>query len=295
MVAAIVAMAFFTLLERKFLGYFQLRKGPNKVGLVGLPQPFADVLKLVRKELNFPRSSNIVPFIIAPVFALILRLVLWTLYPHAFNKLILQFSVVLFLAISRINVYSTLGAGWASNSKYALLGRMRRIAQSISYEVRISLILITFLVINKSLGFNMFLGGGWWGLLLLPFCAIIWVVSILAETNRAPFDFAEGESEIVSGFNIEYRRRTFALIFIAEYMNILVIRLFSSIILISLFRKWVIFQPIWIALITTVFGVVFIWARGALPRIRYDRLMALTWKIFLPSVLSILVFLVVVV
>nr|YP_133777.1 NADH dehydrogenase subunit 1 [Urechis caupo]AAT12186.1 NADH dehydrogenase subunit 1 [Urechis caupo] len=289
MVGAMLAMAFFTLLERKTLGYMQLRKGPNKVGIAGIPQPFADVLKLLTKEQTSPSVSNIAPFVGAPIFALILILMLWSLYPHKYNILMLPFGIVLFLAVSSMNVYPTLGAGWTSNSKYALLGSLRSVAQTISYEVSMTLILLAMLLILQTFSFNAIIMTQMsWPLLMIPPLTVIWFITNLAETNRAPFDFAEGESEIVSGFNVEYGSGGFALIFMAEYMSIIVMSLFTAVFL-APFIPSIFLSPMWVCAITVFVSILFIWARGSLPRMRYDRLMSLTWKMFLPFALGTLV------
>lgn len=287
-VFALLAIAFFTLLERKTIGYIQLRKGPNKVGIVGLPQPLADAAKLLAKEQSKPSIANHSPFFVAPTIGLCLALLLWSIYPHDSPAFFIKYRVLLFLCVSRLNVYITLGAGWSSNSKYALLGAIRAVAQTISYEVRISLILLRVLVVLMS--FNMtsvFINNLTpIGLICIPLC-LVWFTSTLAETNRTPFDFAEGESELVSGFNTEYRRGTFAIIFIAEYTNILVIRLFTSVFFFSLPIIWPI-KVIVITAFTAFIAFSFLWVRATLPRIRYDRLMYLTWKGFLPFSLVVL-------
>ena len=279
-VLILLAIAFFTLLERKILGYIQIRKGPNKVGIIGLPQPFADALKLFTKEQVHPIMANMSPFYLAPILRLTLALSLWSLYPTNNPSLIMPFSILLFLCISSLNVYSTLSAGWASNSKYSLLGALRSIAQTISYEVSIALILLTPLLLMESFIFSSSFHSYFWPALTLLPIFFIWFVTILAETNRTPFDLAEGESELVSGFNTEYRRGPFALIFIAEYTSILAISLFT----VALFSSS--YLNITIAIKTLLVGALFIWVRGTLPRMRYDALIALTWKTFLPFTLS---------
>jgi len=287
--AAALTIAFFTLLERKVLGYFQLRKGPNKVGLAGIPQPFADVLKLFTKERPYPTISNSIPFIVAPLVALSLALILWSIYPHQFNHQLFPFRIILFLVVSSLSVYPTLAAGWASNSKYSLLGALRSIAQTISYEISISLTLLVFLALTKHFSFCSALSHqkSWPALLALPLM-LVWFITNLAETNRAPFDFAEGESEIVSGFNIEYRGGPFALLFMAEYISILVIRLFTSILFFPT-NLLPMAQPLIITLLMFFFVGAFLWARGRLPRTRYDLLISLTWKAFLPISLRALI------
>lgn len=284
---ALIAIAFYTLLERKLLGYFQLRKGPNKVIFIGLPQPFADAIKLFLKEQILPTNANKSPFIIAPIIRLFLSLILWSIYPHQNIALWIQFSILFFLCISAINVYTTFVAGWRSNSKYALLGALRGVAQTISYEIRISLILLSALILSLNIDISIISNYLYstLSIILLP-VAILWFITNLAETNRTPFDFAEGESELVSGFNIEYGSSIFALIFIAEYSNILFIRLLTtSIFLISIFKFISLYQII----MTMFIAIVFIWIRASFPRIRYDSLIILTWKRFLPFSIRILI------
>uniref|UniRef100_A0AAU6QH09 NADH-ubiquinone oxidoreductase chain 1 n=1 Tax=Prionospio sp. 7 MH-2023 TaxID=3059275 RepID=A0AAU6QH09_9ANNE len=287
----LLGMAFFTLLERKVLGYIQIRKGPNKVGIMGLPQPFADALKLFTKEQAHPSMTNYTPFYIAPLLSLILALLLWSLYPSATPSLLLPFSILLFLCVSSLNVYSTLGAGWSSNSKYALIGALRGVAQTISYEVSMSLILLSALFITHSYNMNFpsffSISSAW--LLIAPMF-LIWLVTMLAETNRTPFDHAEGESELVSGFNTEYSSGPFALIFMAEYTSILAMSMFS----VALFTSSLsvpVLSSLFFGLKTLAIAFAFIWVRGTLPRMRYDRLMSLTWKTFLPGVIAFLMLL----
>lgn len=286
----LLAIAFYTLIERKFLGYFHLRKGPNKVRLIGIPQPFADAIKLFFKEQVFPFTANKTPFIIAPMLGLMLALLIWVIFPHQNNSFWMQFGVLYFICVSRINVYSTFIAGWGSNSKYALLGALRGIAQTISYEIRIALILISMLTLKLNIDFTLITNSNKsWVILILLIVSIIWFISILAETNRTPFDFAEGESELVSGFNVEYRRGIFALIFIAEYTRILAISVITSALF---FSSTLIKHSLILILFTTIISILFIWVRATLPRIRYDFLIALTWKTFLPLILAILIILI---
>nr|AVW86213.1 NADH dehydrogenase subunit 1 [Euthalenessa festiva] len=290
-VMALLAMAFFTLLERKVIGYAQIRKGPNKVGIMGLPQPFADALKLLVKEQSKPSLSNFYPFLVAPTMSLFLALFLWILYPSSYPSHFLKFGVLLFLAISSLNVYTTLAAGWSSNSKYSLLGALRSVAQTISYEVSMALILLGSLVLITS--FNLSIINleqlSWIMILSLP-SFMTWFSTALAETNRTPFDFAEGESELVSGFNTEYSSGSFALIFMAEYTNIIMISLLSS-----LFFLGTLILPfpnnLFLMIKTSFIAFIFLWVRASLPRMRYDRLMSLTWKSFLPFSLGILMLL----
>ena len=288
-IIALLAIAFYTLIERKFLGYFHLRKGPNKVGLLGIPQPFADAIKLFVKEQANPTFSNLLILFIAPIIGLFLALIIWSIFPQTNPSLWIQFGVLFFLCVSRINVYVIFLAGWSSNSKYALLGALRGVAQTISYEVSIALILLSCLVINITIDFSIITSYFYsWVILIWAPGAILWFITNLAETNRTPFDFAEGESELVSGFNVEYRRGLFALIFIAEYANILVIRLFSAVLFISITLD---FLRLSLILKTLLISILFIWIRATLPRIRYDNLIILAWKSFLPFSLASLVIL----
>ncbi len=279
-----LSIAFLTLLERKVLGYMQLRKGPNKVTILGLTQPLADVLKLFSKEQRSPTLSRKLILILSPILGLLLALFVWSFFPIKFPVFIAAFTRVVFLCISRFNVYATLLAGWSSNSKYALLGRLRAIAQTISYEVSIALIFLCILSLNESLELNFMQRLRYLSFILFfPLC-YVWLVTCLAETNRAPLDFAEGESEIVSGFNVEYSATPFALIFMAEYINIIFISMLSVILF---FNRSLVLS---FSILTILFVFFLVWARGSLPRIRYDKLIALTWKCFLPISLLGLIF-----
>ena len=287
---AMLAIAFYTLIERKLLGYIQLRKGPNKVRLIGVPQPFADAIKLFVKEQSYPSLSNILLFTLAPITRLILALILWAIYPHSNTAIYLTFGILYFLCVSSINVYCTFLAGWCSNSKYALLGALRGVAQTISYEVSISLILISTLIIHKKIDMSLIsVNMCNWPIAIIILIFIFWFITNLAETNRTPFDFAEGESELVSGFNVEYRGGIFALIFIAEYANILIIRLLSVV----FFTGYIpIITSLSLIFKTIILATLFVWIRATLPRIRYDNLIYLTWKRFLPISLAFLILLI---
>nr|YP_009024209.1 NADH dehydrogenase subunit 1 [Prosadenoporus spectaculum]AGL46787.1 NADH dehydrogenase subunit 1 [Prosadenoporus spectaculum] len=277
----LLAVAFFTLLERKVLGYIQLRKGPNKVGYVGVFQPFADAIKLFTKERVQLFSVNFFFFLFSPIFSLFLALVLWFFIPSWSSSFVFSyFSIFFFLCLSSLSVYSTLFAGWSSNSKYALLGALRAVAQTISYEVSMVLVLLSCIFVIGS--FCFFYYGEFQNLFFYVFFLlfpvfVVWLITVLAETNRAPFDFAEGESELVSGFNIEYGAGAFALLFLAEYGSILVMSVFSSVLFVG---------GMGFFSVSIFFGVLvsffILWVRGSFPRMRYDRLMSLTWKGFLP-------------
>lgn len=291
-VCIILAVAFYTLIERKGLRYIQKRKGPNKVGFSGLPQPISDAVKLLTKEIACPNIANLRVFILAPIFSFRLALLVWQLYPRAFALRYYKCGVIFFLCVSSINVYGTLLAGWSSNSKYALLGALRAVAQTISYEVRIALVLLFPLFLLGTFNLSEYKEAQnriRVAFLLLP-VILIWIVTCIAETNRAPFDFAEGESEIVRGFNIEYGSVGFALIFLAEYSNILVIRLFRTVLFIGRRRNIRVLGDIAIISVVIIFRFFFIWTRASFPRFRYDLLIRLTWKRFLPVILRILIF-----
>nr|YP_009918105.1 NADH dehydrogenase subunit 1 [Serratella zapekinae]QLP89007.1 NADH dehydrogenase subunit 1 [Serratella zapekinae] len=286
-ICVLVGVAFLTLLERKVLGYIQIRKGPNKVGIWGIPQPFADAIKLFTKEQTYPVVSNYAPYYISPIFSLFLALVVWMIFPlwvgmHNFNL-----GFLFFLSCTSMGVYTVMMAGWASNSNYALLGGLRAVAQTISYEVSLALILLSFVFLVQSynvMDFSRGQEGIWFVCLTMPL-AMMWFSSCLAETNRTPFDFAEGESELVSGFNVEYSSGGFALIFMAEYASIL----FMSMLFVILFLGSNIYNLFfYIKLVFLAF--MFIWVRGTLPRFRYDKLMFLAWKSYLPVALNFLVF-----
>nr|QNP09635.1 NADH dehydrogenase subunit 1 [Ochthebius sp. IBE<ESP> AN104] len=286
-VCVLIGVAFLTLLERKVLGYIQIRKGPNKVGMMGIPQPFSDAIKLFSKELIFPSMSNISLFYLSPVFSLFFSLILWMCSPFMSILLNFNLSILYILCVSSLSVYSIMIAGWSSNSNYSLLGGMRAVAQSISYEVSLSLILLSFLFLTLSLNLYNFMEYQiylWLIFLYFPLC-LMFIVSALAETNRTPFDFAEGESELVSGFNVEYSSGGFALIFLAEYSSIL----FMSMLCCILFLGCNIYSFMFFLKLGFM-SFFWIWVRGTLPRFRYDKLMYLCWKSFLPVSLNYLLF-----
>ena len=289
-VPILLAVAFLTLLERKVLGYMQLRKGPNVVGPFGLLQPIADGVKLFIKEPVKPSTASPFLFLITPVLALTLALTLWAPIPMPHPVADLNLGMLFILAISSLAVYSILGSGWASNSKYALIGALRAVAQTISYEVSLGLILLSVIIFagNFTLqNFNVAQETIW---LLVPAWPLagIWYVSTLAETNRAPFDLTEGESELVSGFNVEYAAGPFALFFLAEYANILLMNSLSAILFLGASYAPMLPELTTINIITkaAMLSVVFLWVRASYPRFRYDQLMHLIWKSFLPLTLA---------
>nr|SPP23393.1 NADH dehydrogenase subunit 1 [Archon apollinus] len=287
LIGVMVGVAFLTLLERKVLGYIQIRKGPNKVGFMGILQPFSDAIKLFTKEQTFPSYSNYMSYYYSPVVGFILSLMLWMLIPYYFNMISFNLGVLFFLCCTSLGVYTVMIAGWSSNSSYSLLGGLRAVAQTISYEVSLALIMLSSILMIMDfnlLKFSYYQEMIWFFFLMLPL-SLCWMSSSLAETNRTPFDFAEGESELVSGFNIEYSSGGFALIFLAEYSSIL----FMSMLFILIYfggynmNLFFYFKLVFISFI-------FIWVRGTLPRYRYDKLMYLSWKVYLPISLNFLLF-----
>nr|UUG47445.1 NADH dehydrogenase subunit 1 [Ips typographus] len=278
-ICVLVGVAFLTLLERKVLGYIHIRKGPNKLGFIGLLQPFSDAIKLFSKEQTFPIFSNLVVYYLSPIMNLFFSLLLWLSFPFYSLNFSFSNSLLFVLSISSLGVYTVMLAGWSSNSNYAMLGSIRSIAQMISYEVSLILILLSFLFMIFSFNlsdYSNFQENVWFIFLLLPL-SVMFLISLLAETNRSPFDFAEGESELVSGFNVEYSSGGFAMIFLAEYASIL----FMSMISVLVFLGADVFNY-WFFLKLGLIGFFWIWARGTLPRYRYDKLMYLAWKSFLP-------------
>nr|UAV85042.1 NADH dehydrogenase subunit 1 [Nomascus siki] len=288
----LIAMAFLMLTERKILGYTQLRKGPNVVGPYGLLQPFADAMKLFTKEPLKPSTSTTTLYIIAPTLALTIALLLWTPLPMPNPLINLNLGLLFILATSSLTVYSILWSGWASNSNYALIGALRAVAQTISYEVTLAIILLSVLLMNGSFNLSTLITTQEHIWLLLPTwpLAMMWFISTLAETNRTPFDLTEGESELVSGFNTEYAAGPFALFFMAEYMNIIIMNALTNMIFLG--TTYDAHLP---ELYTTCFAVktllltsLFLWIRTTYPRFRYDQLMYLLWKNFLPLTLALL-------
>nr|QKV48871.1 NADH dehydrogenase subunit 1 [Epicauta ruficeps] len=286
-VCVLVGVAFLTLLERKVLGYIQIRKGPNKVGFMGLLQPFSDAIKLFTKEQTFPLMSNLNIYYLSPMINLFISLLLWMVMPFFTITMSFNLSVLFFLSVSSVSVYTIMLSGWSSNSSYSLLGGLRSVAQVISYEVSLALILMSFIFLILSMNLIDFMQVqklSWFIFFMMPL-AFMWVISSLAETNRTPFDFAEGESELVSGFNIEYSSGGFALIFLAEYASIL----FMSMICVLLFLGGNIYSFTFFFKLTFM-SFLWVWVRGTLPRFRYDKLMYLAWKSFLPGSLHFLLF-----
>nr|ADO60546.1 NADH dehydrogenase subunit 1 [Drilaster sp. BMNH 840462] len=286
-VGVLIGVAFLTLLERKVLGYIQIRKGPNKVGFVGIVQPFSDAIKLFSKEQSNPIMSNYWSYNFSPVFNLFFSLILWFCLPFFTGFLYFSLGMLFFLCVSSLSVYTIMIAGWSSNSNYSMLGGLRSVAQTISYEVSLSIILLSFLMLISGLSiFDLFYYQNYVWFLFISFpLSMVWFSSSLAETNRTPFDFSEGESELVSGFNVEYSSGGFALIFMAEYSSIL----FMSMFFVFLFLGGMLTSFMFFFMVIFI-SFMFLWTRGTLPRFRYDKLMYLAWKSFLPVSLNFLMF-----
>ncbi|WP_375595985.1 NADH-quinone oxidoreductase subunit NuoH [Algihabitans albus] len=297
LVPLLVAVAYLTYAERKVIAAMQLRKGPNVVGPFGLLQPVADGVKLLFKETILPAGANRVVFILAPMITFSLAMMAWAVIPVAEGWAIADINVgVLFLfAVSSLGVYGVIMAGWASNSKYPFLGAMRSAAQMVSYEVSMGLVLITVILCAGSLNLTDIVNaqqGLWYAIPLLPMF-VIFFISVLAETNRAPFDLPEGELELVAGYFVEYSSMTFALFFLGEYANMI---LMSAMVTIFFLGGWLpildiapfnwIPGPIWFAAKVALVLFFFLWVRATFPRYRYDQLMRLGWKVFLPFSLA---------
>lgn len=289
----LIAVAYFTLVERKLIGAMQRRLGPNIAGPYGLLQPFADAIKLLAKETVLPSTANIILFLAAPVITLVLSLIAWAVVPFDNSVVLSDLNVGLLyiFAISSLGVYGIIMAGWASNSKYAFLGALRSAAQMVSYEVSIGLIIITVLLCVGSLNLTKIILAQeyiWFIVPLFPIF-IMFFISILAETNRHPFDLPEAEAELVAGYNVEYSSMGFALFFLGEYANII---LMSGLAIIIFLGGWLpplnilpftwLPNPIWFGIKISLLVFLFIWVRAALPRYRYDQLMRIGWKVLLP-------------
>ena len=292
-VPLLICVAYLTYVERKVIGAIQLRKGPNVVGPFGLLQPFADGLKLLMKETVVPSSADQVVFVFAPILTFTLGLAAWAVIPFGQGLVLADINVgILYLfAISSLGVYGIIMAGWSSNSRYAFLGALRSAAQMISYEVSIGFIIITVLLCVGSLNLTdiiMAQKSVWFAIPLFPMF-VVFFVSALAETNRTPFDLPEAEAELVAGYNVEYSAMTFALFFLGEYANMI---LMSAMAVVLFFGGWLppfdvapftlIPGPVWFLIKITIILFIFLWVRATFPRYRYDQLMHLGWKVFLP-------------
>ncbi|MGV6852890.1 MAG: NADH-quinone oxidoreductase subunit NuoH [bacterium] len=301
--ALIIAVAYYTLAERKVIGFMHVRMGPNRVGWYGLLQPFADTLKLLFKEIIFPTNSNKFLFVLAPILVIGPAFAAWAVVPVGEGMVIsdINAGMLYVLALSSVGVYGVIIGGWASNSKYAFLGAMRSAAQVISYELGMGFALVGVLIASGSLNMTdivMAQQGGIWNWFWLPLLPLmpIFFISGVAETNRAPFDVAEGESEIVAGFHVDYSGAAFAVFFLAEYANMLLISVLTALFFLG---GWLsplqgiglddtflaAPSPAWFAIKSVVFMFLFLWFRASFPRYRYDQIMRLGWKIFIPVTL----------
>ncbi len=293
LVPLLIGVAYLTYAERKVLAAMQLRKGPNVVGPFGLLQPFADALKLLMKETVVPSGANRLLFVLAPILTFMLSMLAWAVIPVNEGWVIADINVgILYLfAISSLGVYGIIIAGWASNSKYAFLGALRSAAQMVSYEVSMGFVIVTVLMCVGSLNLTDIVHAQktvWFFIPLFPMF-VIFFISTLAETNRAPFDLPEGESELVAGFFVEYSSMTFALFFLGEYASMILMSALTSILFLGGWLPPVATEPftwipgpVWFALKIALCLFVFIWVRATFPRFRYDQLMRLGWKVFLP-------------
>lgn len=299
-----LAVAYLTFAERKIIGYMQVRLGPNRVGPKGLLQPIADVVKLMFKEVIIPSGASRGLFMLGPVLAIAPALVAWAVVPFTPTLVLanIDASLLYVMAITSISVYGVIVAGWASNSKYAFLGSMRSAAQMVSYEIAMGFALICVLMVSQSLNLVEIVNGqarGWfaeqgvgflsWNWLPLLPMFVVYFVSGVAETNRAPFDVVEGESEIVAGHMVEYSGMAFAMFFLGEYANMILISTMTSIMFLGGWLSPVAFLPdgfIWLAIKVSFMLLLFLWFRATFPRYRYDQIMRLGWKIFLPLTLA---------
>ena len=301
LVPLLLAVAYLTLAERKVIGYIQIRLGPNRVGFRGLLQPIADALKLLFKEVLIPSNANRFLFLAAPVLAFVPAMLVWAAVPFGPDVAISNMNAGLLyvLAVAGLGVYGIIIAGWASNSKYAFLGALRAAAQLVAYEIAMGFALVGVLMLAQSLNLTKIVeaqaGAGFWSwywLPLFPFF-LVYFISGVAETNRAPFDVAEGESEIVAGFHVEYSGMGFALFFLAEYANMIVVSILTTVLFLGGWYPPFDFAPftlvpglIWLLLKTTFLLYVFLWIRATFPRYRYDQIMRLGWKVFIPITIA---------
>ena len=300
LVPLLLAVAYLTLAERKVIGYIQIRLGPNRVGFRGLLQPIADALKLLFKEVLIPSNANRFLFLAAPVLAFVPAMLVWAAVPFGPDVAISNMNAGLLyvLAVAGLGVYGIIIAGWASNSKYAFLGALRAAAQLVAYEIAMGFALVGVLMLAQSLNLTKIVeaqaGAGFWSwywLPLFPFF-LVYFISGVAETNRAPFDVAEGESEIVAGFHVEYSGMGFALFFLAEYANMIVVSILTTILFLGGWYPPFDVAPftwvpglIWLLLKTAFLLYVFLWIRATFPRYRYDQIMRLGWKVLIPVTL----------
>ena len=284
-VSVILRIAFFTLLERKFIRYTQNRKGPNKATIIGILQPMSDAIKLIGKELNINLKSNFIIFIVSPIINIICSIIIWISFPFVFNFIFIKLRIIFIIRCSSFNTISIIIIRWSSNSNYAFIGIIRTISQIISYEINFIIIIIIIINLNEEININNIIKIQKYTplILIIPIILVIWVITTLAETNRTPFDFSEGESELISGFNIDFRSNIFILLFLAEYSRILFIRFVT----ISIFTGITPHQPQFLIFYVLI-CILFVWTRSTFPRFRYDKLIKLNWTQILPTSIFIL-------
>ena len=294
------AVAYLTLAERKVIGYMQVRIGPNRVGYFGLLQPIADGIKLLFKEIILPTASNKALFLLGPVLAIAPAFAAWAVIPFDLNMVLadIDAGLLYILAMTSVAVYGVIIAGWASNSKYAFLGSLRSAAQIVSYEIAMGFALVGVLMCANSLNLGKIVigqEGGFWHWYFIPLFPlfIVYFISAVAETNRAPFDVAEGESEIVAGFHVEYSGITFAIFFLAEYANMILVSMLAALMFMGGWLSPVPFIPdsfLWLLAKVGFLLFLFLWFRATFPRYRYDQIMRLGWKVFIPITIVWIVF-----
>nr|UEE83311.1 NADH dehydrogenase subunit 1 [Petalocephala gongshanensis] len=287
LVMVLISVGFFTLMERKVLSYTQSRKGPNKVGVSGILQPFSDGMKLFIKEYILPTNSNFIVFYISPFLGIIQSLMAWMLFPYFINCTEFNLGFMFFLMVLSLSIYIMIISGWASNSFYSMIGAIRSVSQAISYEVALSMIIMLYFLLLETFSFNelnLIQKNQWMITFSIPM-SMIWISCCLAENNRSPFDFSEGESELVSGFNVEFGSMGFAMLFISEYSSIIFMSLITSMLMLGgNFFKFSFF----LKMVLVCF--MFVWVRSTLPRYRYDMLMYIAWKCYLPMTLNFCMF-----
>nr|YP_010254930.1 NADH dehydrogenase subunit 1 [Venerupis aspera]YP_010455414.1 NADH dehydrogenase subunit 1 [Ruditapes variegatus]QUA05869.1 NADH dehydrogenase subunit 1 [Venerupis aspera]UUA63019.1 NADH dehydrogenase subunit 1 [Ruditapes variegatus] len=287
----LVSVAFYIVTERKGLGMFQLRQGPNKVGFKGILQPIADGVKLFTKEMIIPFYANKVMYLLGPVICFVCAYILWGLFPSSYSPLVLSLGLLLFLCVSSFSVYGVFMVGWSCDSRYAFLGAMRAIAQSVSYEVFLSTCLFCPLVMLGSYSLSDCRVNNFPMVLLSQEVLVLWIICILAETNRAPFDFVEGESELVAGYMVEFGGVGFALLALAEYSNMTFMGMLTGVLFFSTFMGSVFMGSFFIAFYVVLISYFMVWVRGVVPRFRYDLLMQLCWQVLLPLSICFFMFL----
>nr|YP_010835853.1 NADH dehydrogenase subunit 1 [Novaculina chinensis]WGC44269.1 NADH dehydrogenase subunit 1 [Novaculina chinensis] len=285
----LVGVAFFIVTERKGLGMVQLRQGPNKVGLKGLVQPLSDGVKLLTKGFSIPAAANPILFVFGPILCFFMSYISWVIYPLAFCSSFFKYSVLFFMSVSCLNVYGLILVGWSSNCQYGLLGSMRAVAQSISYELIMSTVMMCSLLFLSSLELFLYRDIGFSFIFVCIEAMVIWFITVLAETNRAPFDFVEGESELVAGYNVEFGGFGFALIALAEYGAILFMSMMSGLLFFGGFMPLSMVGNICAGLLVVVVSYVIVCVRGAYPRFRYDQLMEFCWVKLLPVSLGLFI------